>query len=308
MKNNKYSKLNTTAKLICSITAATLCLGAASAIADKSTDKQASKPRSPSEISAQAKNSSWRDIDNENLLRMQLDTGTVWIELAPQFAPNHVSNTKALVREGFYDGLSIYRFVEGFVAQGGDASEEKAIKNAKRAIKSERYTSNKVDFTPLGFKDSFAEDTGFVAGFAAAKNSKGESWMVHCPGAFAMARNNPVDSGGTEFYVVLGHAPRYLDRNVTVFGRVISGMGALLSLQREKPKDESKEYNPIRSVKVAADLSKAEQKNWQVMKTDSADFKELILSRANRPEEWFVEQPGVVDVCGVTVPSRESGS
>ncbi|GAA6151023.1 peptidylprolyl isomerase [Pseudoteredinibacter isoporae] len=261
--------------------------------------------RSPYDIVENAEASSWRTIDPENLLRMKLDTGTAWIELAPQFAPEHVSNIKALVREGFYDGLSVYRFVEGFVAQGGDESGKKTIKHAKRTIKSERFTQHSLAFTPLGFHDAFAEQTGFVDGFPAAQNKRGESWMVHCPGVFAMARNNPVDSGGTEFYVVLGHAPRYLDRNVTVFGRVIDGMEAFQSLQRKKSKQDQT-FNPIRAVKVAADLDKTEQKQWQTMKTDSADFKEMIKSRANRPEPWFVEQPGVVDVCGVAVPVREA--
>lgn len=267
-------------------------------------EEQDSKLRSPYEITEQAKADSWRMIDPENLLRMELDSGTAWIELAPQFAPKHVDNIKTLAREGFYDGLGVYRFVEGFVAQGGDDSNKKTIKNGQRSIKSERFTTQPLPFTELGFKDVFAEQTGFVDGFASAQNKKGESWMVHCPGAFAMARNNPIDSGGTEFYVVLGHAPRYLDRNVTVFGRVIKGMAAFQSLQRKKEKAD-KAINPIRSLRVASDLNKAEQKHWQTMKTDSADFKELILSRANRPEPWFVEQAGVVDVCGVTVPVRE---
>lgn len=300
MKNNKYLSP------LCLILSASLSSVSFNAVADT---KPAQEPentlRSPYKIVEDAAMSSWRDVQAENLLRIELDTGVAWVELAPQFAPKHVTNTKALASEGFYDGLSVYRFVEGFVAQGGDATEKKPIKNAKKTLTSERFTKAKLNFSELGFNDNFAHKSGFVDGFAAAQNTQGESWMVHCPGAFAMARNNPVDSGGTEFYVVLGHAPRYLDRNVTVFGRVISGMAAFQSLQREKD-DNKPSYNPIHSFKVATELSPEEQKNWQVMKTDSADFRELIRSRANRPEEWFVEQPGYVDVCGVSVPTREA--
>ena len=260
------------------------------------------KLRSPYTIIEQAKASGWRTVDNDNTLYIELDSGRVVVELSSQFAPNHVKNIKALARENFYDGLSIYRFVEGFVAQGGDQKGEKPVKNASREIKSERFSTTNNSFTPLGYADGFAPQTGFVNGFAAAKNNNGESWLVHCPGAFAMARGSSVDSGGTEFYIVLGHAPRYLDRNVTVFGRVISGMQHVQSLQRQSESDQP--INPIRTIQVAADLNKDQQENWQTMKTDSKDFKEIIRSRAQRPEAWFIEQANYVDVCGVPVPTR----
>lgn len=263
-----------------------------------------SKLRSPYEVIDQAQAQSWRSIDAENTLYLELDSGRVVIELAPQFAPNHVANMKALVREGFYDGLSVYRFVEGFVAQGGDESEKKPVKNAKKTIASERFIKADLPFNSVDKNDPFIGESGFVNGFAAAKNANNEHWMVHCPGAFAMARNNPLDSGGTEFYIVLGHAPRYLDRNVTVFGRVIAGMEHVQSLQR-KP-TEGKAFNTIKTIQVAADLVKAQQEDWQIMKTSSADFKEIVASRAQRPEEWFVEAPAYVDVCGVPVPSRKA--
>ncbi len=260
------------------------------------------QPRSPYKIIAEAGPKSWRPIDASNSLLIELEAGNVLVELAPEFAPGHVKNMKALAREGFYQGLSIYRFVEGFVAQGGDKSEKKAIKTGQKEIKSERYTKGELDFSPLGFRDLFAQETGFVRGFPAARNTQGESWMVHCPGVFAMARNEPIDSGGTEFYIVLGHAPRYLDRNVTVFGRVVDGMAHIQSLQRQET--EGKAFNTIKSVQVLSDLEQSEYHNRQIMRTNSKDFAELIRSRANRPESWFVEQANYVDVCGVPVPSR----
>ena len=273
------------------------------AIAD-ATNKKRIEIRSPNDIIEQSGASSWRQIDDDNTLYIQLHTGRVIVELSPEFAPNHVKNIKSLAREGFYEGLSIYRFVEGFVAQGGDQSGTKSFKKAKRELKSERFSTTEKIFTPLGYKDGFAPQTGFVNGFAVAKNDKGESWLVHCPGAFAMARGDLVDSGGTEFYIVLGHAPRYLDRNVSVFGRVIDGMQNVQSLQRQSANEQP--INIIKSVRVAADLTQDQRENWQTMKTDSADFKEIITSRAQRPEGWFVERPHHVDVCGVPVPTRLS--
>jgi len=265
---------------------------------------------SPYEIIDKADASAWRRIDNENTLYIEFIQGRVVIELAPTFAPNHVKNTKALAREGFYDGLSIYRLVDGFVAQGGAQNTHKEIRNAKRTLVSERFRKGGKDigFTALGDFDGYAAQTGFVDSFAAARNEAGsESWLVHCPGAFAMARGDDPDSGGTEFNIILGHAPRYLDRNVTVFGRVVDGMDVLQKLNRGKSSYgtiEPERHNPILSMKVAADLPTKEQIPIEVMKTDSKAFRQLIASRRNRPESWFIETPNYIDVCGIKIPTR----
>ncbi|TMP81261.1 peptidylprolyl isomerase, partial [Pseudoalteromonas ruthenica] len=127
--------------------------------------------------------------------------------------------------EKFYDGLRIYRFVEGFVAQGGDQGEPKKLSKAKRAVDAEFfYTSkNRLPITSLKMIDGYAPVTGFLDGFAVAQSADGKNtWQTHCPGIFAMARGNEINSGGTEFYITLAPV-RYLDRNITVFGRVLHG-------------------------------------------------------------------------------------
>lgn len=265
-------------------------------------------PRSPYEIVAQAGPGSWRTIDPENTLVLEVPGGQVYIELAPMFAPKHVANTKKLVRQGFYQGMNFYRVVDGFVAEGGDVSRKAPIGDALRYVRSERFIAADLPFVSVDKKDGFAEETGFVQGFPAARNSKGEHWMVHCPGVFAMGRNDEVDSGGTDFYIVIGHAPRYLDRNVTAYGRVVWGMPHVQSLLRRTPDPDQKntDYNPILSAAIVADLGKEQQLQLQTMRTDSADFAEIIASRRNRPEAWFVERPNYVDVCGVAVPVRNT--
>src|SRR5690606_35910991 len=60
-------------------------------------------------------------------------------------------------------------------------------------------------------------------------------WLTHCPGIVAMARNNEPDTGSTDFYIVIGQAPRYLDRNLTIFGRVIDGMEVVQRIIRGEP-------------------------------------------------------------------------
>jgi len=268
--------------------------------------------KSPYEIIDNSPDSAWRDLNPEQTLYITLETGMVVVELAPQFAPNHADNTKKLVREGVFDNTSFYRVVDGFVAQGGPADPEKIAKpkSGKLTIAAEFTTKPKkpLDFTPIGLADGYAPQTGFVGGFAAAfDKEKGEYWMTHCYGTLAMGRGNPADSGGTELYIVIGSAQRYLDKNTTVFGRVITGMEPIQHLQRSsnlKGAVDMKGKNKIISIKVASDINPKERIALQTMKTNSQSFKNIIKSRKNRNGEWFLHQHNYIDVCSVAVPVR----
>ncbi|PAJ72117.1 peptidyl-prolyl cis-trans isomerase [Pseudoalteromonas sp. NBT06-2] len=268
------------------------------------------KVASPADIIKNAPTSDWRKLNPENTLYLELVEGTVVIELNPELAPGHVDNIKLLAREGFYKNLNVYRFVEGFVAQGGDAKETRKPQVGKSAIKAEFYkiTKSAQTITLVDDKDGYASRTGFLNGFTVAQNDDAtKTWQTHCPGTFAMARGNSADSGGTEFYVALG-AIRYLDHNITSFGRVISGMEYIQRLERQ-PKGDSdlafKNYNVIKDVKVAADHLKDRPLVIDIMKTESESFKALIKARRNRPEDWFLATPNYTDICAVSVPMRQ---
>ncbi|MFC6635634.1 peptidylprolyl isomerase [Microbulbifer taiwanensis] len=272
----------------------------------------AGEPRPPSQVIAEAPAAHWRRAAPENTLYLELENGRVIIELAEQLAPGHVANIKALTHERFYDGLSVYRVIEGFVAQGGDMDGNKPVGEGKRTIPAEFSRKNipAKQFTPLPGPDGYAPQTGFVHGFPAARDPKtGDTWLVHCNGAFAMAREQSIDSGGTEFYAVIGPAQRYLDRNTTVFGRVLEGMEILQQLERGNQAGgvlENPDNNRIVRMRVAADLPDKEREEFEVLKTDSSSFRELIAARSNRPEDWFVARPDYVDVCSVGIPTRRA--
>ena len=90
--------------------------------------------RSPSQIVEQAPATDWRSVEPENSLHIELEAGLVVVELFPEIAPAQAANFKTLVREGFYDGLTIYRVVDGFVAQGGDVDSTRKIQRGKTPI------------------------------------------------------------------------------------------------------------------------------------------------------------------------------
>ena len=269
------------------------------------------KPMTTAEVLAASSPSDWRAIDPQNTLYMDLPLGRVIIELAPQFAPHYVANVEILARQGYFNGLWIERVQDNYVTQWGDPDSKKSIGNAQRTVAAEfERTSRGVAFFPLGEPDTYAPEVGFSDGFPVALDPKlGRAWLIHCYGMVGAGRDNDVDSGGgTELYAVIGQAPRHLDRNVTLLGRVVQGMDLLSSLPRgtgalgfyEKPEQRI----PITSFKVAADVPESQRVPLEELRTDTQTFADFIEARRNRHEEWFKVPAGHVDICNVPIPVR----
>jgi len=143
------------------------------------------------------------DIDKENSLYMDLEFGRVIIAMRPDIAPKHVTRIKELVREGFYDGLTFHRVIEGFMAQGGD---------------------------PLGTGTG-----GSGVNIPAEFNN-----VPHLRGTLSMARANDPDSADSQFFICFTRC-NSLDDNYTVWGRVVSGMEFVDMIERgEPPRNPSK--------------------------------------------------------------------
>lgn len=271
-----------------------------------------------SDLIAKSQPSEWRDLDNENLLYIELTSGRVVIELAPEFAPRHVANVKELAREKYWDGLAIVRVQDNYVVQWADPNAEKPelrrkLQKAKLTLAPEfdRELDQKQSFKKLPDKDIYAPETGFVNGFPVGRDLKAKkSWLIHCYGTVGVGRDDAVDSGGgTELYAVIGHSPRHLDRNITLIGRVVKGIDLFSSLPRGKgPMGffEKPEQNiQIRSIKMAADVPENERLKLETLRTDSQLFDQLIQARRNRKESWFHFQAGKVEICNLPVTVRE---
>jgi len=295
-----------------------LCLLAPTVLLGQTGETSERKYPTLAEILAAAKPGDWRTLDPENTLYLELASGRVIIELAPDFAPRHVANLKALARERYFDGLAIIRVQDNYVVQWGDpgADNPLAARKIQRAQKTlpaefERVLDAGIPFTPLPDGDVYAPEVGFSNGFPVARDARnGVMWLVHCYGMVGAGRDNSKDSGGgAESYVVSGHAPRHLDRNTTLFGRVIQGMELLSALPRGHGAmgfyDTQERPVPIRSVRVAGDVPAAERSDLEVLRTDTDTFRQLIESRRNRREKWFVFQAGRVDLCNVPIPVRQ---
>ncbi len=267
----------------------------------------------------------WNTLDPENTVYLQMQEGTVVILLNPDFAPKTVKRFKELLEEQFYRGLSFYRVIDGFVAQGGDESDidgSEAGKTLKAEFeinwplkpedKEEAKDWLPMSWTPVQEDDLFAPYTGFIDGFPAARDEKkaGKAWLTHCPGTVAMARNDGPNSGRTDFYIVIGQAPRYLDRNLTVFGRVVWGMDVVQRIKRGPTLKNGIIKNDldrtwIKRMRLASSLEEDERLDVWMADTNSKGFINMLKERRNRRNKFFHHKPPkVLDICQVPVPAR----
>ena len=257
----------------------------------------------------------WRALDPANTLYLDIAAGRIVIELAPEFAPKHVANIKALVAERYYDGLAITRAQDNWVAQWGDPDEKKpkAIHHAQRTLPGEfTVPMNTISsFTRLPDADGYAPQVGHSNGFPSARDPQsGTAWLTHCYATVGVGRDVGSDSGGgTELYAVIGQSPRHLDRDITVVGRVVSGMPLLSTLPRGAGPmgfyDSPDKNVPIKSVRLAADLPPEQRVRLEVMRTDSAAYQGVLEAQRNRGGPWSKVQAGHVDLCNAPIPVRE---
>ena len=157
----------------------------------------------------------------ENTLYMDLKDGRVVIRMLPNVAPKHVARIKELVREGFYDGLTFHRVIEGFMAQGGD---------------------------PLG------NGTG-----GSGKNIPAEFTQKysHKRGAVSMARASDPNSADSQFFIVTSDST-YLDGQYTIWGYVVEGMEFVDNIKKGNIIDNGLVNNPDKIIKmsIASDVEK----------------------------------------------------
>lgn len=268
------------------------------------------KPVTVADLLANAPASDWRTPDPENTLYMDLDKGRVVIELAARVAPQHVANLRTLVRAHYFDGLAIIRVQDNYVVQWADPDHKRPVPaGVHPSVELTAASGADARFEPLAEHDVYAPQVGFLDGFPAARDPRSHQvWLAHCYGMVGAGRDDPPESDGTELYAVIGNAPRQLDRNVALLGRVIQGMELLSSLPRGSGEMgfylPAEPVAPIRSVRLAADVPPAERTPIEVLRTNSATFRAVLAQRRSRHESWFQVSPDRIDLCNVPLPAR----
>ena len=271
----------------------------------------------PSKTVQSAPPEAWRPVDPDNLLVIELkEGGRIVIELAPDFAPVHVANIKALARGGWWTGAAIYRVQDNYVAQWGnnDAKTELPAGVVKAPPAEYDRPLEGLSVRPLGYPDSYAPLVGHAGGWPIGYDAAtGRAWLTHCYGFVGVGRDLAPDTGtGGELYAVIGQAPRPLDLNIALVGRVVEGMALLSARPRGTGAlgfyEDPRQNIPIARVRLAADIPAAERPRYEVMRTDSAAFGDYVLGRANRGGDFFKRAAGGVDICNAAVPVRKAAA
>jgi len=143
----------------------------------------------------------------ENIMILKLKDGDVKIQLLPEVAPNHVERIKTLANDGLYDNVVFHRVIDGFMAQTGD-------------VKFGNSSSKNFDLRRAGMGGSDLPD------LKAEFND-----VPHDKGTLSMARSGDPNSANSQFFICFEAAP-FLDRNYTVFGRVIEGFEYVEKIKR----------------------------------------------------------------------------
>ena len=303
---------------------------------------------SPNAIVETAPAEEWVAIAPEDLLVMDLapdrdgNARRVVIQLMPPpFSQGWAENIRALARAGWYDGVSVNRVQDNYVVQWGDATEEKPLPEGLRVMGEEDYTGlipvdddalERASVTlVLGDRemmgvekqsqvffissDSYAGLAGFRKGWPTAIDLSDpfddghEVWPVHCYGMVGVGRGYSPDTGsGAELYTVIGHAPRHLDRNIALVGRVVEGIEHLSSLPRGTGElgfyEDPDQRVPIERMRLGSDM--ADPPRFEYLSTESDTFARYAEARANRRDPFFIVPAGGADICNIPVPVRRT--
>ena len=287
---------------------------------------------SPGEIVEAAPAKDWTAIAPEDLLVMTLAPDRdgkpqkAFIQLMPPpFSQGWVGNIRKLAGAHWWDGLAIVRVQDNYVVQWGDpdgedAAKAKPLPPGLATMGEDQYVHPRHIDRPRALDTLFSPPndimrwTSFYRGWPVAGVGTPDTernWPVHCYGMVGVGRNYSPDTGtGAELYTVIGHAPRHLDRNIALVGRVVEGMENLSSLPRGTGPlgfyAAAEERVPIVSIRLASELPQAEQPRLEYLSTDSDSFARYAEARANRRDPFFIIPAGGADICNIPVPVRRA--
>lgn len=255
----------------------------------------------------------WRAIPDDELMVVTLSGNRlVVIRLAPRLAPEHVANVRRLALAHWWDGTSVYRVQENWVAQWGDETEKKRLPDGvvpSPAAEFDIPTFNAAQ--RLSRPDAYSTVSGVTGDGWPIATDGTAAWMPHCYGTVGVARDAVPDTGsGSELFTPISGAARRLDRNYTIVGRIIEGMKYLSALPRSDAAmgvyATAPERTAIVSVRLASELPEAGRPKFEYRSTDNARFAAFIAQREH-PAPPTVGLGGI-DICDLPLAARRVGT
>ncbi|HEX8569145.1 MAG TPA: peptidylprolyl isomerase [Caulobacteraceae bacterium] len=262
----------------------------------------AQTPR-PAAAPAQPAAAEWRTPDPENVLVIDTTKGRIFVEMAPEAAPEHVARIKQLARAKFYDGVVFHRVIDWFMSQTGDPLGTGEGQSPYPDLKAE-FTFRRGPELPvtiaaspsgqqLGFLRSLPIATQPDALMEKTQDKKVAAWGLYCPGVAGMARGEEEASANSQFFL-MRHPYPSLEKRYTVWGRVISGLEVVRAIKTGEPVVDP---DRMTSVRVLADVPEAERPRVQVLDTRSPAFAATIERERRRRGADF-------SPCDVDIPVR----
>ena len=244
--------------------------------------------------------SDWRTPDPENILVVETNKGRIIVELSPEMAPNHVERVRSLAKAHFYDGLSFFRVIDGFMAQTGDPKNDGTGGSDQPNIVAEFTFRRGPGYAPQG--KAGTTEMGFVGAMpvysqnsalaAMTVDGKVSAWGAFCPGVLGAARAGDPDSANSQFFFMRQHYAS-LEKTYTPFGVALTGIEAIRAIKTGEPVPGPQDK--MVTVRVLSDIPAAQRPSVQVMNTGSAAFTALV-------EKKRTEMGGAFSPCDVAVP------
>jgi peptidylprolyl isomerase len=245
-----------------------------------------------------------RPIDADNTLVIDTNKGRILVELYPELAPNAVAQVEALARRRFYDGLTFFRVVDGFMDQTGDPRNTGAGGSTLPNLKAEftfRHAPGvgETDVAPIpdgevGFVGALPIASQPTAMAALTVDGKVNGFGLFCAGAIGMARTEEADSANSQFFLMRNDRFE-LNQKYTVFGRVVVGEAVVRAIKVGEPVDAPQDR--MLTVQVLVDMPPASRPNPRLLNTSTDDFKaEIAKIDAARHDDF---NPCAVDIPAV---------
>ena len=300
-------------RIICSLALITAVLGAGCAEDTPDIDMVDPVERSSSDsVEHSVPDEAWRVVDPENLLIIDTKYGDIGVELYPEIAPNHVTQIKTLVRQGYYDDVVFHRVIDGFMNQTGDGTNGDGTGDSKLPDIDAEFTfrrgaempftlvtAKKVGETEigLGFYKNLPIASQSTSQAIFTEDNKVDAFGLHCKGVTSMARTNDPNSANSQFFLMRAKA-EHLDTQYSIWGNTVMGYDLL-----EKPIVGTIGQIPgwvpdrMNKVEVASDIRESERPHIQIMRTDHPAFGHW-LKQQKKPDGSFP------DVCDLVIPTR----
>jgi len=277
--------------------AATLAACAATAVAQPKPTPQVPPP-DPGQPTA----ADWRTPNPDDVLVIDTNKGRIIAELTPEVAPETTARIRELARRGFYDGLTFFRVIEGFMAQTGDPQNNGTGSSELPDIRAEFVFRRGPDLPVALAENQQVAEVGFVKSLPIMSQSmmlapltadgKVQAWGLYCPGVLGMARGEDPNSANSQFFFMRDRYPR-LEKRYTAFGRALAGQDVINSIKVGEPVADPQDR--MERVRVLSDIPEAERPKIRVIDPAGPWFKaEIARARAARGSNF--------SACDVNIP------